>query len=432
MSSRSINPGILNELPATTLSRLLATGQCSAIEIAEACLRRVDAREAEVKAWAYIDPEYVLRQARARDGESPRGPLHGIPVGIKDIINTSDMLTQFGSPVYRAHQPVNDASCVSILREAGCVIMGKTETMEFAVCHPARTCNPENLAHTPGGSSSGSAAAVADCMCPLGLGTQTGASVIRPASYCGVVGFKASYGLINRAGIKSTSETLDTVGFLTRTVGDASLLASVLIGWEYSGIFNKYDNIRVGICHSSYWASADAGTIPMILNAGESLREAGCDVSEVSLPRPCDLATEAQATINLYESFRSYSYERSNFPDQISKSLSARFEKGKGISLEAYLSAQQVLSECRLKMSLLFKDFDVLIEPSAPGEAPYGIDNAGDAIFSRMWTALHLPCVSIPVLKGPSGLPVGLQIIGPMHSDKRTLEIADQIHRMFA
>jgi Asp-tRNA(Asn)/Glu-tRNA(Gln) amidotransferase A subunit family amidase len=187
MSSSSLNPDFLNELPATALSELISAGQCSAVDLAEACLRRINKRESEVGAWAYIDPEKVLAQARTRDNESRRGVLHGIPVGIKDIMHTSDMPTQFGSPIYRGHQPVDDASCVSLLRDAGCVIMGKTETMEFAICHPARTHNPKYLAHTPGGSSSGSAAAVADFMCPLGLGTQTGASIIRPASYCGVV-----------------------------------------------------------------------------------------------------------------------------------------------------------------------------------------------------------------------------------------------------
>ena len=431
MSSSSLNSDLLNELPATTLSELISAGQCSAVDLAEACLRRINKRESEVGAWAYIDPEKVLSQARTKDNESRRGVLHGIPVGIKDIMHTSDMPTQFGSPIYRGYQPVDDASCVSLLRDAGCVIMGKTETMEFAICHPARTHNPRNLAHTPGGSSSGSAAAVADFMCPLGLGTQTGASIIRPASYCGVVGFKASYGLINRAGIKSSSDSLDTAGFLTRTVGDAMLLASVLIGWDYVESFKEFKKIRIGICCSSAWASAEAGTIPILLDAAEFLEKAGCDIREISLPKPLDRAAEAQATINLYESCRSYSYEWNNFPELISESLSERFVKGKKISLEAYMSAQQVLAECRQIMTSVFKEFDVLIEPSAPGEAPLGIKNSGDAVFSRMWTALHLPCVSIPVLKGPSGMPLGLQIVGPMHSDKRTLDIANQIHQMF-
>lgn len=431
MSSPSLNSELLNELPATKLSELICAGQCSAVEVAEACLLRINERESEVKAWAYIDPEMVLAQAQAKDNEPRRGPLHGIPVGIKDIMHTSDMPTQFGSPIYSGHQSVDDASCVALLRDAGCVIMGKTETMEFAVCHPARTHNPKNLGHTPGGSSSGSAAAVADFMCPLGLGTQTGASIIRPASYCGVVGFKASYGLINRAGIKSSSDSLDTAGFLTRTVGDAMLLASVLIGWDHIDIFKEFKNIRIGICRSSAWASAETSTIPMTLTAAEFLAKSGCDVREISSPKPLDRAAEAQATINLYESFRSYSYEWNNFPELISDSLSARFVKGKKISLETYLSAQQVLSECRQIMPSLFEDFDVLIEPSAPGEAPSGIKNSGDAVFSRAWTALHLPCVSIPVLTGPSGMPLGLQIVGPMHADKRTLNIADQIHQMF-
>ena len=421
--------GVLNELPATRLSELRASGGCSAVEIAEDCLRRIRLRESEVKAWAWIDPDQVLKQARARDAEPRRSLLHGIPVGIKDIIETCDLPTQFGSTIYRGHQAAVDAYCVSLLRRAGCVIMGKTETMECAICHPARTHNPVNLAHSPGGSSSGSAAAVADHMCPLALGTQAGGSIIRPASCCGVVGFKASYGLIGRAGIKPSAESLDTVGFLTRTPGDAALLASVLIPPAPGFAGADARTMRIGLCRSPAWEAAETGTLSSVADAAGVLASSGFDLCEFRLPRSFDGVADAQSTVNLYESCRAYSHEWTHFPEQISPTLRSRFEKGWSIPPEAYLAAQQLLAACRQSMQSIFSHYDVLIEPSAPGEAPVGLENAGDPVFNRIWTALHLPCVSLPVLRGASGLPLGLQIIGRMHADHKTIACADLIQQ---
>lgn len=418
------------ELPATALSAMLAKGDCTPVEVAEACLERIAARDAEIKAWAHIDPDAVLKQARARARESRRGPLHGIPVGVKDIMHTFDMPTEYGSPIYRGHRTAEDAACIALLREAGCVIMGKTETMEFAVSAPARTHNPHNLAHTPGGSSSGSAAAVADCMIPLALGTQTGGSIIRPASYCGVVGYKASYGLISRAGIKPASDSLDTVGTLTRTVSDAALLASVLVGWETPELSRESNAMRIGVCHSPAWKAAVAGTTEALQDAAAQLARSGFTVQDVTMPALFDGALDAQATVNLYEARRAFSYERINHPGKISRVLTARFEQGAKITLEAYLAAQYVLAESRAALAELFNEFDVLIEPSATGEAPRGLENPGDAVFNRMWSALRVPCVSAPVLRGPAGLPLGLQIIGSMNSDRHTLQRAALIERL--
>ncbi|MGZ5141437.1 MAG: amidase [Burkholderiales bacterium] len=417
----------LNELSATVLSAMLESGDCTAVQVAQACLERVQARDADVKAWAYIDPDAVLEQAKVRDREARRGPLHGIPVGVKDIMHTFDMPTEYASPIYRGNRTREDAACVAMLRDAGCVIMGKTETMEFAVYNPARTHNPHNFAHTPGGSSSGSAAATADFMVPLALGTQTGGSIIRPASYCGVVGYKPSYGLINRAGVKAVSDSLDTVGVLARTVGDAALIASALIGWKGVDLYSDSDQLRIGLCRSPAAKFAEASTLAAVEETAARLGKARCSIREVVLSGPFDLALDAQASVNLYEARRSLSFERINHPEQISKVLTARFEQGEKIKLYDYLAAQAVLNECRERLAEVFEDVDVLIEPSSTGEAPRGLENPGDSAFNRMWTALRVPCLSLPVLRGPSALPLGLQVIGPINSDKITVQVADQI-----
>jgi Asp-tRNA(Asn)/Glu-tRNA(Gln) amidotransferase A subunit family amidase len=403
---------------------MLDKGECTPVELAQACLERIAARERDVRAWAHIDADAVLKQAYARAAERRRGPLHGIPVGVKDIMHTADMPTEYGSPIYRGQRTVDDAACVALLRDAGCVILGKTETMEFAVSEPARTRNPHNLAHTPGGSSSGSAAAVADFMVPLALGTQTGGSIIRPASYCGVVGYKASYGLISRAGIKPASESLDTVGTLARNVGDAALAASVLAGFGWPPLTTHRSTVRIGVCRSSTWQAALPGTAEALEKAVVLLGRSGFAVRELTLPALFEPALEAQGTVNLYEAYRAFSYERINHPDKISKALSNRLARGAKISLNAYLAAQNVLRDSRAGLAEIFRDVDVLVGPAATGEAPRGLENTGDPIFNRLWTALHVPCVSVPALCGPGALPLGVQVIGPMNSDARTLQIA--------
>ncbi|MGZ5127371.1 MAG: amidase, partial [Burkholderiales bacterium] len=219
-----------NRYSATEAAALLAKGKLTAVKLAEDCLARVAAREEAVQAWVHLDPQQVLADARARDAEKPRSLLHGIPVAIKDIIDTGDMPTEYGSPIYAEHRPRADAACVTLLRNAGAVIMGKTVTAEFAMQHPGKTRNPHNPAHTPGGSSSGSAAAVADCMVPIALGTQTGGSVVRPAAFCGVVGFKPTFDVINATGVKPNSKSFDTVGLMARTVADVALTFGVLTG----------------------------------------------------------------------------------------------------------------------------------------------------------------------------------------------------------
>src|SRR5687767_11728274 len=246
-----------------------------------ACLERISEREAEVHAWAWINPEKALAEARQRDREAPRSALHGVPVGIKDVIDTADMPTEYNSPIYRGHQPKWDAACVALLRRAGCVILGKTVTTEFANNHPAQTRNPHNLEHTPGGSSSGSAAAVGDRMVPLALGTQTGGSVIRPGAYCGVAACKPSFGSINRAGLKFVSESLDTIGVFARTAGELAPLLHVLTG---RALFQQQTaKPRIGFCRTPRWRDADSETHANVERAAQVLSKAGARVSDFDL-----------------------------------------------------------------------------------------------------------------------------------------------------
>ena len=422
-----------NTYTATEAAAAIAAKKVTSVELAEACLARVQTREPEVGAWAHIDAEQVLAQARSRDREAPRGPLHGVPVAIKDIIDTCDMPTAYGSPIYEGHRPRADAACVALLREAGAVIMGKTVTAEFAMRHPGKTRNPLNLGHTPGGSSSGSAAAVADCMAPLALGTQTSGSVIRPAAFCGIVGFKPTYNVVNRAGVKPNSESFDTVGWMARSVDDIALALAVLTREQPRHAHSASVGApRIGFYRTPQWPQADAGTAGALEGALPVLARAGARVSEITLPEAFERLLEAKHRMNDYETVRALAYERSNFPDRISRSLSAKLREAEGCGLDEYIAARKLVAQCQRLLEDTFAQLDVLLVPSAPGEAPQGIETTGDSVFNRIWTALHVPAVTVPVFKGPSGLPVGAQLIGAFGDDYATLARAQWVRRALA
>ena len=284
---------------------LMAAGKLTAVALAEHCLARVAAREKDVQAWAYIDRDNVMAQAIACDRESRRSPLHGIPVGVKDIIDTADMPTAYGSPIYAGYRPRSDAACVAILKNAGAIIMGKTVTAEFAMRQPGKTRNPHNAAHTPGGSSSGSAAAVADFMVPLALGTQTGGSIIRPAAFCGTFGFKPTFNIINRAGVKPAAESLDTVGFFARSLPDVTIALSVMTGSEIADLspFER-NKPRLAFCRTPQWQHADHSTVQALEDAVTALAQAGAHIRELQLPPQFDAMLEAQGATSDYESVR--------------------------------------------------------------------------------------------------------------------------------
>jgi Asp-tRNA(Asn)/Glu-tRNA(Gln) amidotransferase A subunit family amidase len=419
-----------NQLSATAAAARIAAGKLKSEALVAACLERIDQREKDVQAWAAFDHELALSQARARDKEPRRTRLHGIPVGIKDVFDTADLPTQYGSPIYRGNRATCDAACVAQARELGGVILGKTVTTEFATRYPGKTRNPHDLKHTPGGSSQGSAAAVADWMVPIAFGTQTTSSVIRPAAYCGVVGYKPSFGLVNRAGLKVLSDSLDHVGTLTRTVPDAAMVVEELSGapvTSFDGLSGMKP--RIGYCRTPYWDLADRPTREALEQAVPRLQRAGATVNNVDLDGEFARLVEVQVSISTYEMFRALAYERTRFPDLISEMLMARLLGGGRVTRAQYEEAQAMARRCRARLADLFRDYDALLSPSAMGEAPEGLESTGEPTFGASWTVLHCPAVSVPAFRGPRGLPMGAQITGPFGKDGQTLLAAEWVHR---
>jgi Asp-tRNA(Asn)/Glu-tRNA(Gln) amidotransferase A subunit family amidase len=387
-----------------------------------ACLERIAEREAQVHAWAWINPEKALAEARQRDREAPRSALHGVPVGIKDVIDTADMPTEYNSPIYRGHQPKWDAACVALLRRAGCVILGKTATTEFANNHPAPTRNPHNLAHTPGGSSSGSAAAVADRMVPLALGTQTGGSVIRPAAYCGVAACKPSFGSINRAGLKFVSESLDTIGVFARTVDELAPLLHVLTGRAIAE--EQKTKPRVGLCRTPRWRDADSETHANVERAAQVLSKAGARVSDFDLPKGSEALFDRHSALMGYESARALAWEYTQFPEQISANLRPRLEAGWRVTRQDYDEVRGIARSCRRQLADQLREFDFLLTPSAASAAPASLASTGNPVFNRAWTLFGVPCVTLPFGAAANGLPLGVQLVGTFDQDMALLEWA--------
>lgn len=412
-----------NKLSITEARTLMSAGKLTALQLAEDCLARIRAREPEVQAWVHIYENEVLAQARACDREPRRSPLHGIPVGIKDIIDVAGLPAEYGSPIYAGHRAHGDAACVAALRKAGAIIMGKTVTTEFAMRHPNKTHNPRNLAYTPGGSSSGSAAGVADFMMPLGLGTQTGGSVLRPSSYCGVVGFKPTFCLINRVGVKPNSESLDTVGLIARSVSDVQLGLPVVTECAAPNV-GVVSKPRIGFCRTPQWKAAEPATVTTLEAAAAALARAGAIVTEYQLPPAFDAMAAAHGVINDYEAYRALSHELRTAPEKISTTLQPRIARWAACTVEAYVNAQQTVADCRRMLRDVFKDYDALLVPSAPGEAPLTLNSTGEAIFNAIWTALYVPAITLPAGVGPHGLPVGVQLVGAYGADYALLACA--------
>mgnify|MGYP001404294631 CR=1 FL=1 len=412
----------LNELTAAEAARRIARGQLTSVALVSACLEYIATRERDLQAWAFIDAELALKQARACDHESPRSVLHGVPVGIKDVIDTADMPTEYNSPIFRGYQPRWDAACVALLRQAGCVILGKTVTTEFANNHPSHTRNPHNLAHTPGGSSSGSAAAVADHMVALALGTQTGGSTIRPAAYCGAVGYKPSFNTINRAGLKFVAESLDTIGILARTAEDAALSLQVLSGRAVPNFTQPHKGApRIGICRTPRWQEADAPTQAAIERAASLLAKAGARIGDFELPAGSERLFDEHGKIMGYESARALAWEYLNHAAEISTSLRPRLDEGWELPRQAYDAARALARDCRRQLSDRMRDYDFLLTPAAPGEAPDNLATTGSSVFNRVWTLFGVPCVTLPCGTGPHGLPLGAQLVGKFDADVELL-----------
>jgi amidase len=423
--ARAAGERSLNTLTAGEIVRAVASGEATCEAVVRACLARIAARENDIHAWASIDSELALAQARELDRGPPRGALHGVPIGVKDIIDTADLPTEMGSPLYRGHRPTTDAACVALARAAGAVILGKTVTCEFAGMTPGATTNPHDIARTPGGSSSGSGAAVADFMVPAAFGTQTGGSVIRPAAYCGVFGFKPTFGAFNRRGVYPAAESLDTLGLIARSLDDIELLSAVLELRAPSPAHSLTRPPRVGLCRTPLWATAQPETVAAIEDAAHRLDKAGAQVRDVVLPEEFSgLRNAARETINNYERAAAMAPEWQRDRAAISERLRKRIEIGRTMPRAEYVAALQLGEDCRARLPAVFERADVLLAPCTTGEAPRGLADTGDPGFQAIWTILHTPALTLPTHRGPNGLPVGIQLVAERHADRKLLACA--------
>jgi amidase len=414
-------------------ARRIAARQLSVAALVASYLDRIEARESIVGAWEYLDRERAMAVARARDAEPPRGPLHGIPIAVKDLIDTADMPTAYGSPIYRGHRPAADAACVALARAAGAIVLGKTVTTEFAAFTPGKTANPRHPAHTPGGSSSGSAAAVADGMAPLGFGTQTAGSVIRPAAYCGCVGYKPSFGLLSRAGIKPLADSLDTLGIFAGNVGDAAFFAGILAERPaLRHLAAPPQAPRFGLYHTPMWDEAEPATAAALDRAWKALERAGAVVEELAIaPEHRGLAT-AQDRIMLYEMAQALAYERIERSAELSPRLAQMLDAGLSVGAAEYDAALAEAAAARAGLDRFFVGCDAVMVPAAPGEAPAGLGYTGNPVFNRMWTLLGVPSVTVPARWAESGLPTGVQLVGRIRDDARLMAAAVFLERALA
>ena len=427
-------------LSATEAARLIRDGALSSEELVQACLERCRAVEPQVQAWAFLDHEFALSQAKAADiwkhEGNPIGPLHGVPVGVKDIIDTADYPTENGTVLHEGRTPSRDATVVSKLRAAGAVVMGKTVTTELATYSPGKTRNPHNTEHTPGGSSSGSAAAVAAGMVPLALGTQTNGSVIRPAAFCGVYGFKPSFGLIPRVGILQQSRTLDQVGVYGRTIEDVALIAEQLLGYEERDVDTR-PRPRMPLIE----VTADEPPIPPMLafikgpawgRATDETKQAfaelvehlGDRVEEIELSVLAGEALQWHRTIMEAEMAASFVREWEG-RERLSQSLRGQLERGRAVTAFEYQRAlSQVPMLAESLDELFYTRYDAFLTPSAAGTAPKGLESTGDPVFCTIWTLCGLPALNVPLMQGANGLPLGVQLVGQRNRDGRLLRTA--------
>lgn len=426
----------LNRLPATRLARMIAGHEVTCEAVTHSFIDAIKEHEPEIRAFAWFDGARALGTARELDIGEWRGALHGLPVAVKDNIDTADIPSEYGSAIYVGHVPPADAASVAALRSAGGYVIGKTVSAELANFTPGPTRNPHDLEHTPGGSSSGSAAAVASHMAPFALGTQTAGSVIRPASFCGVVGFVPTRGLVPRAGVKAVSDTLDVIGFFARSVEDAALVAAALAlkpEWQHAP--GKAAPASIGWT-ATPWANQLAPSMLVALERVARLLSArGGRVREISWPYDANAdgtafagLADAQRTVQLFETARQLGPELQYRSDLLSAKLATLIEEGRAVSADAYVHAIKVGRDCAASIDTLFGGADVLLAPSAPGEAPHGLGSTGDPQFNRPWHLLGAPQVNVPVprslARGESGLPLGLQVVGRPGDDVRTLAVA--------
>lgn len=423
-----------HRLTAAEASRLIAARKLSAEELTRDCLDRIAARDAEVKAWSYLDPDRAVRLAREADRRifavGPRSPLDGLPFGVKDIIDTVDMPTEDNTPGHFGHRPSRDASCVRILRAAGAYAIGKAETVEYAALggRVGATRLPMDPCRTPGGSSSGSGAAVGDFQAPLAFGSQTGGSLIRPASFNGIYALKPTHGAVSWEGIRHNAPTLDTLGWYGREPADLAMIADAL---RLRGMAGRAavtpKGLRVGIARTHNWGKCAPEACEALERAARLLAEAGAEVLDIDLPTPFERLNWAQEALMIGEAMASFLAEYADAHADLAQGFRDVVENAHGIDAAQLLEADDLAAACRPRFDGLFANLDVIVTPAALGEAPEGLGSTGDHVMNSIWTTLHVPCIAMPGHKGPNGLPVGVQIVGPRHGDARLLSVAEAL-----
>ena len=430
----------LVQLGANDAAAAIRAGEITSEQLVSACLQRIADVEESVQAWAHLDADHALHQAREADAArregKPLGPLHGVPVGVKDIFDTKDMPTEDGTVLHAGRTPGEDAAAVALLRQAGAVILGKTVTTELAVYAPGKTRNPHDLERTPGGSSSGSAAAVAAQMVPLAIGTQTNGSVIRPAAFCGAYGFKPSHGLISRHRVLQQSRTLDHVGVFARSIPDCALVAQQLLGFDErdpdtapratlklveTTMEEPPVTPHLGFVKTAVWDRADEDTKEAFAELTEHL---GDEVSEYQLPSPFDDVLDVHRTVMEADLARSFAREYERGKAKLSANLREMIERGLDVRAVAYNDAVGRIPLLRGLLGQPFERCDAILTPAAVGEAPLGLESTGDPCFCTLWTLCGMPAITLPLLRGTNGMPIGVQLVGPKGDDARLLRTA--------
>ncbi|MEO3471731.1 amidase [Roseomonas sp. CAU 1739] len=404
------------DLTASEALAAIRAGRLTATDYRDACIDRIAAREKTIHAFAWFDPDRVRRSAPVD------GPLAGMPIGVKDVIDTADMPSQYGSPIWAGHRPRSDAACVAAARAAGALVIGKTVTTEFATRHPGPTANPVNPKHTPGGSSSGSAAGVGAGFFPIAFGTQTAGSIVRPAAYCGVVGFKPSYGIMHRAGMKVMSESLDTIGVMARSVADCALAMSGMTGLDFGSPEAKAPRApRLALVMGPTADQAAPETVSLMERAAEACRRAGATVTPLTLPPIFDAALAAHPYVMNMESAEALGWEMAHARGRLSPVLRERMEWGAAQPRQHLVEGRIAFAAARAAFPAAIEGYDAVLTPAAPGEAPEGLGWTGDPTFNSLWTLLHGPCMTVPAGSGPKGLPLGVQLAGRIGEDAALL-----------
>jgi Asp-tRNA(Asn)/Glu-tRNA(Gln) amidotransferase A subunit family amidase len=419
-------------LSALALAKQVDAGDITPASVIDRCAEAIARHEKDVGAFVVLDVERARAQAREQATALTARPLRGLPIGFKDIFDTADFPTGYGSRIYAGHRPRTDAALVAMARRAGGIILGKTVSTDMAFLDPGGTRNPRNLAHTPGGSSSGSAAAVAAGMLPITVGTQTGGSVIRPASFCGVAGFKPSYRLLPMVGVKAFSWSLDTAGVFGASVPDVAFAAAAISGRDLRVDQRMPAAPTIGLMRTHIWSEASAAMQGAVENAARAAQKAGATVREIEMPSLLQEAHRLHATLQNYEAARALAFEYDNHYEQLPKLLRALLDKAGQITPEAYDDARRTTKRARHAFAELMTAVDVLLTPSAVGAAPHGLASTGDATFNRLWTLIGAPCVNVPGVTDGDGMPLGVQLVGRFARDRAVLEAGLHLEAAFA